>query len=191
MRGITLATTSHTLGRTVGVKMVWRESPMRKQQLCFAIALWNRRDRILKERLFGLTNNEGNHGEDVKDSYFYLDSTPTHSYTKYLYKYPQRAYPYDDMVNTNKQRTGDTLEYELLDTGTFDDDRYFDVFVEYAKAGPEDLLIQISIHNRGPETAEIHLLPTIWFRNTWSWGKDTAKPSLQQVNGGTVLASHA
>ena len=137
--------------------------------LCFAIALWNGKDPILKERLFGLTNSEGNHGEDVKEYYFYLDSTPTHSYMKYLYKYPQRAYPYDDLVNTNRQRSRNEQEYELLDTGIFDDDRYFDVFVEYAKAAPDDLLIKISICNRGPEPAALHLLPTLWFRNTWSW----------------------
>ena len=122
-----------------------------KQQLCFALALWNGRDPILKERLFGLTNSEGNHGEDVKEYYFYLDSTPTHSYMKYLYKYPQREYPYRDLIKTNKRRSREEMEYELLDTGIFDDDRYFDVFVEYAKADPEDLLIKISVHNRGPE----------------------------------------
>jgi hypothetical protein len=161
-----------------------------KQRLCFAIALWNGRDPILKERLFGLTNSEGNHGEDVKEYYFYLDSTPTHSYMKYLYKYPQREYPYRDLVETNRRRSRDELEYELLDTGVFDDDRYFDVFVEYAKADPEDLLIQISIHNRGPEAAEIHLLPTLWFRNTWSWDEDAPKPSLRQARDGRILASH-
>ena len=147
-----------------------------KQQLCFAIALWNGRDPILKERLFGLTNSEGNHGEDVKEYYFYLDSTPTHSYMKYLYKYPQQEFPYLDLVETNRSRSREEFEYELLDTGVFDADRYFDVFVEYAKADPEDILIRISVHNRGPETAELHLLPTLWFRNTWSWDKDTAKP---------------
>ena len=120
-----------------------------KQQLCFALALWNGRDPILKERLFGLTNSEGNHGEDVKEYYFYLDSTPTHSYMKYLYKYPQREYPYRDLVETNRRRSREEMEYELLDTGIFDDDRYFDVFVEYAKADPEDMLIKISVHNRG------------------------------------------
>ena len=130
-----------------------------KQRLCFALALWNGRDPILKERLFGLTNSEGNHGEDVKEYYFYLDSTPTHSYMKYLYKYPQRAFPYRDLVETNRPRSRDEIEYELLDTGVFDDDRYFDVFVEYAKADPEDLLIRISVHNRGPEAAQMHLLP--------------------------------
>jgi hypothetical protein len=160
------------------------------QQLCFAIALWNGRDPILKERLFGLTNREGNHGEDVKEYYFYLDSTPTHSYMKYLYKYPQNEFPYRDLVETNRRRTRDEFEYELLDTGIFDDDRYFDVFVEYAKAGPEDLLIRVTVHNRGPETAELHLLPSLWFRNSWSWEKDAAKPNLRQIDDGAITASH-
>jgi len=162
-----------------------------KQQLCFAIALWNGRDPILKERLFGLTNSEGNHGEDVKEYYFYLDSTPTHSYMKYLYKYPQREFPYLDLVQTNRNRSRHQFEYELLDTGVFDDDRYFDVFVEYAKADPEDLLIKISVYNRGPEAAELHLLPTLWFRNTWSWDKDETKPELHQVADGTVQVAHS
>ena len=162
-----------------------------KQQLCFAIALWNGRDPILKERLFGLTNSEGNHGEDVKEYYFYLDSTPTHSYMKYLYKYPQQEFPYRDLVETNRRRSREEFEYELLDTGIFDDDRYFDVFVEYAKASPEDILITVTVHNRGPEKAELHLLPTLWFRNTWSWDNGAAKPTLRQVGDGTVLASHA
>ena len=160
-----------------------------KQQLCFSVALWNGRDPILKERLFGLTNSEGNHGEDVKEYYFYLDSTPTHSYMKYLYKYPQREFPYRDLVETNAKRSREDLEYELLDTGVFDDDRYFDVFVEYAKGDPDDLLVRISVHNRGPEPAKIHLLPTLWFRNTWSWDKDEIKPSVRAQDG-IVLASH-
>ena len=150
-----------------------------KQQLCFALALWNGRDPILKERLFGLTNSEGNHGEDVKEYYFYVDSTPTHSYMKYLYKYPQREFPYRDLVETNGRRSREEMEYELLDTGIFNDDRYFDVFVEYAKADPEDILIRISVHNRGPEASQIHLLPTLWFRNTWSWGDGEPKPVLR------------
>jgi len=162
-----------------------------KQQLCFAIALWNGRDPILKERLFGLTNSEGNHGEDVKEYYFYLDSTPTHSYMKYLYKYPQREFPYRDLVEKNRSRSREEFEYELLDTGVFDTDRYFDVFVEYAKADPEDMLIRITVHNRGSETAELHLLPTLWFRNTWSWGQDATKPTIRQVEKGSALASHA
>ena len=161
-----------------------------KQQLCFAIALWNGRDPILKERLFGLTNSEGNHGEDVKEYYFYLDSTPTHSYMKYLYKYPQQHFPYRDLVETNRSRSREDLEYELLDTGVFDADRYFDVFVEYAKADPEDMLIRITAHNRGTETAELHLLPTLWFRNTWSWEQGAAKPTLRQLKDGAVLAMH-
>jgi hypothetical protein len=160
------------------------------QRLCFAIALWNGRDPILKERLFGLTNSEGNHGEDVKEYYFYLDSTPTHSYMKYLYKYPQAAYPYSDLVETNKRRTRDELEYELLDTGVFNEDRYFDVFVEYAKPDPEDVLIRISVHNRGPEAATLHLLPTLWFRNIWSWGEPEPRPVLSGTNGGRIHAFH-
>ncbi len=161
-----------------------------KQQLCFAIALWNGRDPILKERLFGLTNSEGNHGEDVKEYYFYLDSTPTHSYMKYLYKYPQQEFPYRTLVETNGRLSREDLEYELLDTGVFDTDRYFDVFVEYAKGDPEDLLVRISVHNRGPETAELHLLPTLWFRNTWSWESGVSKPAVCEVEGATILASH-
>jgi len=162
-----------------------------KQQLCFAIALWNGKDPILKERLFGLTNSEGNHGEDVKEYYFYLDSTPTHSYMKQLYKYPQQEFPYRDLVETNRRRSREEFEYELLDTGIFDADRYFDVFVEYAKADPEDILIKITAYNRGPETAELHVLPTLWFRNTWSWEKDALKPLLRQSAEGAIVASHA
>jgi Mannosylglycerate hydrolase MGH1-like glycoside hydrolase domain len=152
-----------------------------QQRLCFAVALWNGKDPILKERLFGLNNGEGNHGEDVKEYYFYLDSTPTHSYMKYLYKYPQRAFPYDDILATNRRRGRSDFEYELIDTGAFDDDRYFDVFVEYAKASPEDLLVRISVHNRGPDPAELHVLPTLWFRNVWSWNGATGKPILEQL----------
>jgi hypothetical protein len=148
------------------------------QRLCFAVALWNGRDPILKERLFGLTNSESNHGEDVKEYYFYLDSTPTHSYMKYLYKYPQAAYPYANLVETSRSRSRQEFEYELLDTGVFDHDRYFDVFVEYAKGSPEDILIQITIHNRGPEAAELHVLPTLWFRNQWSWQGGPERPTL-------------
>jgi len=170
-----------------------------KQRLCLALALWNGKDAILKERLFGLTNSEGNHGEDVKEYYFYLDSTPTHSYMKYLYKYPQAAYPYADLVDTNRRRSRNEMEYELLDTGVFNDDRYFDVFVEYAKDGPQDLLMQITVVNRGPDTAELHLLPTLWFRNDWApWiaksNRAEEKPSLKQTNApaGTsaVAVSH-
>ncbi len=160
------------------------------QLLCFAVALWNGRDPILKERMFGLTNSESNHGEDVKEYYFYLDSTPTHSYMKYLYKYPQTEFPYRDLVETNRRRSREEFEYELLDTGIFDQDRYFDVFVEYAKADPEDTLLRVSVHNRGPEVATIHVLPTLWFRNTWSWGGDVEKPLLEQVEEGKIYASH-
>jgi hypothetical protein len=152
-----------------------------KQRLCFAVALWNGKDPILKERLFGLTNSESNHGEDVKEYYFYLDSTPTHSYMKYLYKYPQEAYPYSDLVETGRRRGRHEFEYELLDTGVFDQDRYFDVFVEYAKKTPEDILIQITVENRGSEAAELHVLPTLWFRNQWSWHGSTERPALIQA----------
>jgi hypothetical protein len=162
-----------------------------KQNLCFSVALWNERDPILKERLFGLTNSEGNHGEDVKEYYFYLDSTPEHAYMKYLYKYPQREFPYRDLVETNRRRSREEMEYELLDTGAFHEDRYFDVFVEYAKDGPEDVLVKISVHNRGPESARIRVLPTLWFRNTWSWEDDEPKPSLHLLAPGVVQASHA
>jgi hypothetical protein len=165
------------------------------QLLCFSVGLWNNKDPILKERLFGLTNSESNHGEDVKEYYFYLDSTPTHSYMKYLYKYPQTAFPYNDLIETSKRRNRGDMEYELLDTGIFNGDRYFDVFVEYAKQSPEDILIQISVSNRGPEPATVHVLPTLWFRNTWTWWPGTPKPSLKQVSGQkgakAVAASHA
>ncbi|WP_437191082.1 MGH1-like glycoside hydrolase domain-containing protein [Planctomicrobium sp. SH527] len=165
-----------------------------QQQLCFALALWNGKDAILKERLFGLTNSEGNHGEDVKEYYFYLDSTPTHSYMKYLYKYPQAAFPYADLVETNRKRTRNDMEYELLDTGVFNDDRYFDVFVEYAKAGPEDILVRITAVNRGPDAAELHLLPTLWFRNDWSaWiaksNRATSKPLVKQVQASPGISA--
>ena len=159
-----------------------------RQRLCFALALWNGRDPIIKERLFGLTNSEGNHGEDVKEYYFYLDSTPTHSYMKYLYKYPQMAYPYADLVETNGSRSRHDFEYELIDTGVFDQDRYFDVFVEYAKASPEDILIQVTVHNRGPEAAEVHVLPTLWFRNRWSWHSKVDRPRLRQGSQTSRLA---
>ena len=170
-----------------------------KQRLCFALALWNGKDPILKERLFGLTNSEGNHGEDVKEYYFYLDSTPTHSYMKYLYKYPHAASPYADLVDTNRSRSRHEMEYELLDTGVFSDDRYFDVFVEYAKDGAEDILAKITVANRGPEAAELHVLPTLWFRNDWApWiaksNRADQKPNLKQIKAaaGTnaVAVSH-
>ncbi|MCU0501220.1 MAG: glucosidase [Anaerolineae bacterium] len=168
-----------------------------KQQLCFALALWNGVDPILKERLFGLSNSEANHGEDVKEYYYYLDNTPTHSYMKYLYKYPQAAFPYGQIIETNKRRSRDEMEYELIDTGVFDQDRYFDVFVEYAKAAPDDIAIQITAHNRGPDAATLHILPTLWFRNTWAWSKadsaQAARPELRQIDSpaGTVVAMAA
>ena len=161
------------------------------QVLCFALALWNGKDPILKERLYGLNNSEGNHGEDVKEYYFYLDSTPTHSYMKFLYKYPQEAYPYADLVETNRRRSRHEMEYELLDTGIFDGDRYFDVFVEYAKAAPEDILVRITVCNRGQDTASIQVLPTLWFRNTWTWYGGGSKPVLRSRSETTYKAIHA
>ena len=157
------------------------------QLLCCSIALWNGKDPILKERLFGLTNAEGNHGEDVKEIYYYLDATPTHSYLKMLYKYPQREFPYAKLVEENAKRGKTDDEFELLDTGIFDDDRYFDVFVEYAKAAPDDILMRVTVHNRGPEAATIHVLPHLWFRNTWSWDKEHHKPSLRALRGGSAV----
>jgi hypothetical protein len=160
----------------------------RHQKICFALALWNGQDPILKERLFGLTGNEGNHGEDVKECYYYLDSTPTHSYMQCLYKYPQAAFPYSRLVNENRNRGKTSPEFELTDTGVFQDGRYFDVFVEYAKADVEDILVRITAYNRGPEEAPLHLLPTVWFRNTWSWGRGYPKPSLKRCgNDAAVL----
>jgi hypothetical protein len=162
----------------------------RHQAICFAIALWNGRDPILKERLFGLTGSEGNHGEDVKEYYFYLDSTPTHSYMKFLYKYPQAEFPYRQLVEENRRRGREAAEFELMDTGVFDDDRYFDVVVEYGKATPEDILIRLQVVNRGAHTADLHLLPTIWFRNTWAWGHDARRPHLsvgESVRGVTAI----
>ncbi|MEA5541836.1 glucosidase [Limnoraphis robusta Tam1] len=162
-----------------------------QQQFCFALALWNGKDPILKERIFGLTNSEGNHGEDVKEYYFYLDSTPTHSYMKYLYKYPQAAFPYSDLVETNRHRNRLELEYELIDTGIFDENRYFDVFIEYAKETPEDILIKITVFNRSTEAASLQVLPTFWFRNNWSWFPETPpKPTLKQLNDQTIAADH-
>jgi hypothetical protein len=163
------------------------------QRLCLALALWNGQDPILKERMFGLTNSEGNHGEDVKELYYYLDATPTHSYLKMLYKYPQRAFPYSALVEQNRRRGVDQTEFELLDTGLFDDDRYFDVFVEYAKAGVEDILMLVTAHNRGPDKAALHLLPQLWFRNTWSWKPGAEKPELKagQDQEHTVAAENS
>jgi hypothetical protein len=162
----------------------------RRQNLCFALALWNERDPILKERLFGLTGPEGNHGEDAKEYYYYLDSTPTHSYMKALYKYPQAAFPYDWLVEENRRRGRHATEFELMDTGIFDGDRYFDVFAEYAKAAPDDVLIRITLVNRGPEAAPLHVLPHLWFRNTWSWGHAwIGQPELHRGNGNVVIAN--
>jgi hypothetical protein len=162
-----------------------------KQRLCFCLALWNGNDPILKERLFGITNSEGNHGEDVKEYYYYLDSSPTHSFVKYLYKYPQAAYPYDLIVKTNKERSRTEKEYELIDTKVFDDDRYFDVFVDFAKSSPQNTVIRITVWNRGPEAATLHILPQLWFRNTWSWGQSTAKPTLATSGSNADYASVA
>ena len=162
----------------------------RHQYICFALAFWNGRDPILKERLFGLHGQEGNHGEDVKEYYAYLDSTPTHSYMKYLYRYPQQEFPYAHLVAENRRRGKRDFEFELVDTGIFDGNRYFDVLVEYAKATPEDILVRITVHNRGPETATLQLLPTLWFRNTWSWGRDDWRPRLakaQDLAAATVI----
>ncbi len=160
----------------------------RHQKICFGIALWNGRDAILKERLFGLTGSEGNHGEDVKEYYFYLDSTPTHSYMKFLYKYPQKAFPYARLVEENRRRGKQETEFELLDSGLFEEDRYFDVVIEYAKATPEDILIRITAYNRGPEAAHLELLPTLWFRNTWSWDPSAKRPMLLKEADGRGAA---
>jgi hypothetical protein len=167
----------------------------RECRLCFALALWNERDPILKERLFGLTGPEGNHGEDVKECYFYLDSTPTHSYVKTLYKYPYAEFPYARLVEENGRRSRDEREFELLDTGVLDEQRYFDVTAEYAKASPDDILVRITVANRGPETATLHVLPTLWFRNTWSWGRTGEgywpKPRIQRAADTMLVAEHA
>src|SRR5450432_4818506 len=155
----------------------------RHQMICFGLALWNGRDAILKERLFGLNGHEGNHGEDVKEYYFYLDSTPTHTYMRMLYKYPQAAFPYGQLVEENRKRGKDEPEYELVDTGVFAESRYFDVFVEYAKADAEDILIKITAVNRGPVAAPLHLLPSLWFRNRWDWGDEYERPQVSQIDG--------
>jgi len=160
------------------------------QLLCFSVALWNKKDPIIKERYFGLNNHEGNHGEDVKELYYYLDSTPTHSYMKMLYKYPQAEYPYERLIVENRNRNKLQPEFELIDTGIFDEDKYFDVFTEYAKAGPDDILVKITIHNRGNEDASLNVLPTVWFRNTWAWGYDNYKPLLSASNNGDIIINH-
>lgn len=166
----------------------------RQCRLCFALALWNEKDPILKERIFGLTGSEGNHGEDPKECYYYLDSTPTHSYMKALYKYPQAEYPYARLVEENRRRGVHDPEFELEDTGVFEEGKYWDVFAEYAKASPMDILIRITVCNRGSETARLHLLPTLWYRNTWIWGCKhegcTRKPMLKEVGEGHVQGKH-
>ena len=189
---------THTQARSRAYR--WNEDGIagicdRHQYICFALALWNGHDPIVKERTFGLTQDEGNHAEDIKEYFFYLDNTPSHSYMKYLYKYPQRAYPYDELLSEARRRTRNDPEYELLDTGIFNDNRYFDVFVEYAKINAEDLLIRITAINRGPEAAPLHFLPTLWFRNTWAWGRDPRRPSLRRGperkdSVATILATH-
>ena len=159
------------------------------QKLCFALAFWNGRDPILKERLFGLTGNQGNHGEDVKEYYYYLDSTPTHSYMKCLYKYPQAEFPYKQLLEANTGRPRQESEFELVDTGTLDQNRYFDIFAEYAKADANDILIRISVANRAPDTAVLHLLPTLWFRNVWTWDPRCSRPSMHATAGGPSVAA--
>jgi len=161
-----------------------------KGRLCFALALWNGKDPILKERFFGLNGHEGNHGEDVKECYFHLDNTPSHAWMKMLYKYPQAAYPYAQLVEEARKRGKAGAEYELADTGAFADNRYFDVFVSYAKASPTDILIEVEAWNRGPEAAELHLLPTAWFRNTWSWGRDDRRPEIRAASPTTIRLHH-
>ena len=188
--GSTSPTITRGAAPTGGARTASPGSRDRAQNLCLSLALWNGRDPILKERLFGLTNSEGNHGEDVKELYYYLDGTPTHSYLKMLYKYPQAAFPYARLVQENGERGVGQPELELIDTGVFDDDRYFDVFVEYAQADPEDILMRVTAFNRGPEPAPLHLLPQLWFRNTWSWKPGGAKPQLMGVDETEVLAEH-
>jgi Glycosyl hydrolase family 63 C-terminal domain len=185
--------TTHDMARSLAWR--WGEEGIAgicddKQLLCFALALWNKRDACIKERFFGLTNQQGNHGEDVKELYYYLDATPTHSYMKMLYKYPQQEFPYEWLIQENARRSRQQDEFELLDTGLFNEDKYFDVFVEYAKAGPDDVLIKINIHNRGPEDASLHVLPTVWFRNTWSWGRHEYKPAMYQVGDNAIGIAH-
>jgi len=185
--------TTHDMARSKAWR--WGEDGIggicdRHQLLCFAVGLWNKKDPLLKERLFGLSGYEGNHGEDVKELYYYLDSSPTHSYMKMLYKYPQAEFPYQQLVEENRRRTRADREFELVDTGIFDDNNYFDVFIEYAKADTEDILIRITVHNRGTEDASLHVLPTLWFRNTWSWGYNAYRPSMMSSNEGEILVDH-
>jgi len=185
--------TTHDMARSLAWR--WGEEGIagisdEKQLLCFGLALWNKRDTSIKERFFGLSNKEGNHGEDVKELYYYLDATPTHSYMKMLYKYPQQEFPYEWLVLENRRRSRQEEEFELIDTGIFNDNKYFDVFVEYAKAGTDDILIKITVHNRGQEDASLHVLPTVWFRNTWSWGRHDYKPALYKVGENSIGISH-
>jgi hypothetical protein len=191
--GIAWEFVSHDMARSKTYR--WGEEGIggicdEKQFLCFALAFWNKRDPIIKERYFGLTGNQGNHGEDVKEYYYYLDNTPSHAYMKMLYKYPQSIYPYQELIDENSRRGKNVPEYELIDTGIFDEDRYFDVFIEYAKVDCEDLLIQITIHNRSTEEAAMNVLPTIWFRNTWAWGYDDYKPNLRSDNPSYINIIH-
>ncbi|MEO5683733.1 MAG: glucosidase [Chitinophagaceae bacterium] len=185
--------TSHDMARSKAYR--WGEEGIagisdNQQLLCFALAFWNKKDPIIKERYFGLTGHEGNHGEDVKEFYYYLDATPTHSYMKMLYKYPQNEYPYEWLVNENRNRNKLQPEFELIDTGLFNDNNYFDVFIEYAKAGAGDILVQVMVHNRGASDAALQVLPTIWFRNTWAWGHDNYKPQMTASNSGDILIEH-
>ncbi len=185
--------TNHELARSKAYR--WGEEGIAgicddQQLLCFAVALWNKKDAIIKERFFGLTGTEGNHGEDVKELYYYLDATPSHSYMKMLYKYPQTAFPYQALINENKHRTKAQPEFELIDTGIFNDNKYFDVFIEYAKADATDILIKITVHNRSNEDAELQILPTIWFRNTWAWGDDNTKPQMMSSNDSNITINH-
>ncbi len=162
-----------------------------RQRICLALALWNERDPFLKERLFGLTGPEGNHGEDVKEYYYYLDALPSHTYLKMLYKYPQAAFPYEELRKQNPHDAKTKPEFELVDTGIFAENRYFDVFVEYAKAAPEDILMVVTVHNRGPDAAPLHMLPTLWYRNRWSWKKEGAKPDIKALGPAGLEAAHA
>ena len=185
--------TTHDHSRSIAYR--WGEEGIagicdRKQVLCFSTAFWNGKDPILKESFFGLSGPRGNHGEDVKEYYYYLDNVPTHSYMKMLYKYPQDEYPYKVLDDENKKRDRKDREFELIDTGIFSDDRYFDIFIEYAKKGPRDILIKITAHNRGDEAAVLHLIPQIWFRNTWAWGYDDYKPSLTETGRHLIEADH-
>ena len=189
--GNSLPTTWRAAKPIAGAKTALQESAIATSFWFSRLAMWNGRDPILKERMFGLTGNEGNHGEDVKEYWFYLDNTPTHSYMKVLYKYPQRAFPYQQLIEENRSRWGQVgaREYELLDTGIFDENRYFDVFVEYAKAGPEDICVRIEAINRGPDAAELHLMPHLWFRNTWAWTETPgAEPSIGLKKSGNHMA---